>query len=94
MNFRETLEKAKECNIDIINLWIADEVESTIGGSDVELNINDFEVACNLVRRAYLKSDYISIQNIVLALLNELEESQKKLEEIDVWELVEHASYY
>lgn len=92
MTYRETLNKAKLYEIEVLKLSVAFEVHCTFDGEELELTEEQFEKACYLVERAYLKSEYLAIDSIARALINMLEYIQ--LEEVDIWKLIEKASYY
>ena len=92
--FKETLKKAKENEINILDLDIANEVECTL---TVEINDDIFEEICRLVRQAYLKSEYISINDFCLCIDNLISEGELALEDIstyDISDFIEQASYY
>lgn len=92
--FKETLKKAKEVGIEILDLDIANEVSCTL---TVEINDDDFEEICKLIRQAYLKSEYISINDFCLCIDNLITDGELALEDIssyNVSDLIEQASYY
>ena len=88
MNFRETLEKAREEHIDIIDLMVADEVNAIFDEEDER-----FEEMCGKVKTAYLKSEGIEVWQLVKALEYKLENGLE-LRDIDKWDLILQASNY
>jgi hypothetical protein len=92
MNFKEQLDKANEIGISPLNLSVAYELECQLDGEEVAISADGFENACLLIERAYLKSENISIEDITRALIYMLKDH--KVNEIDVWELIQKASYY
>jgi hypothetical protein len=92
MNFREQLNKAEELEINPLDLSIAYELECQLDCEEIAISADGFEKACSLIERAYLKSENIKIEDITRALIYMLNEH--KLNEIDVWELIQRASYY
>ena len=94
MNFRETLKKAEELNINVIDLSVATELECLAEVEEVEFTEEQFELACSIIERAYMKTCETSIFAITQALLEIIKEDNLVLEEIDVWDLLRKASYY
>jgi hypothetical protein len=95
LSFRETMEAARQHNINVIKLEVAYELDCLAEARDPEIKLTEqqFEQACYLIERAYLKSEYLTVNNITQALLNMLEDTP--LEEIDdVWDIIQKASYY
>lgn len=92
MNYRETLNKAEELEINPLVLSIAYELECQLDCEEVAISTDGFEKACSLIERAYLKSENIAIEDITRTLIYMLEDH--KVNEIDVWELILKASYY
>lgn len=92
MNYRETLIKAEELEINPLDLSIAYELECQLDSEEIAISADGFENACSLIERAYLKSENIAIEDITRALIYMLEDH--KVNEIDVWELIQKASYY
>ena len=92
MNFRETLEKARELNIQVLTLEVAFEV-----GCEIEdLNEEQFEKVCHLVERAYLESENVSIWAITQTIKEMLENGTKigEIYDMDLYELIYKASWY
>ena len=87
MNFRETLEKAREEHIDIVDLIVANEVEAIFEEDE------RFEEMCGKVKTAYLKSEGIEVWQLVKALEYKLENGLE-LRDIDKWDLILQASNY
>lgn len=92
MNYRETLNKAKELNIQVLTLEVAFEVSCEIDN----LNEEQFEKVCHLVERAYLKSSNIEVWAITQAIKGMLENGAEidKICDIDLYELIDKASWY
>ena len=97
MNYKEQLQKARENKLDIISLSVANEVECIFENA---LNEEEFELACYLVERAYLKSEDITIWAIAKALYNILINKEntisfeEKMNELAISELLEKACWY
>lgn len=87
MNFRETLNKAREEHIDIVDLIVANEVEAIFEEDE------RFEEMCGKVKTAYLKSENIEVWQLVKALEYKLENGLE-LRDIDKWDLILQASNY
>ena len=87
MNFKETLELAREEHIDIVDLIVANEVEAVFE------NDERFEELCSKVKTAYLKSENIEVWQLVKALEYKLENGLE-LRDIDKWDLILQASNY
>lgn len=94
MNYSETLRKARELGICPIALDVAYEFHCQIDNEDIALSPQAFEDACRLIERAYLKSCDISIESITRALIYMWVENNTPLDEINVWNLLDKASYY
>lgn len=60
MNFREQLETAKQNNLDICDLKIADELNYQLNAREMSVNDERFEDLCVAAKYAYLKADNIS----------------------------------
>ena len=94
MNYNETLRKADELGINPITLAVAYEFDCQIDSENIALTPDAFEQACYLIERAYLKTCENSIENITRALINMWVNDNTPLNEIDVWDLLQRASYY
>ena len=95
MTYRETLNKAKEHEINVIDLSVATELDCLAEVEEVELTEEQFETACSIIRNAYLKaSEPISIWALTMALLNMIKEDEEDLNEIDCWDLLYKADRY
>lgn len=94
MNYNETLRKAEELGINPITLAVAYEFDCQVDCEDIALTPTAFEEACGLIERAYLKSCDISIEDITRALIYMWVENNTPLDEINVWDLLDKASYY
>lgn len=93
MTYRETMEAARQYNISVIKLEVAEEFESSVAGIDLAMSEDVFEAACSKIERAYLKSEDLSIYKIATAMINALLDN-KQLEDIDANYLITEASYY
>lgn len=89
MNYKETLNKAKENGIEVLKLNVAFEVSEEIEN----LDDGQFEKVCNLVERAYLKSESVEVWAICQA-IKEMIARGAKIDRIDVWDLIFKASDY
>ena len=94
MTYKETLLKAEEQGISVIGLMVAHEFNCQIECEDIALSPDAFESACYLIERAYLNTCENSIDNITRALINMWVNENQSLKEIDVWDLLQRASYY
>lgn len=94
MTYRETLNKAEEHKIEVIPLSIATELDNLVEVEEMEFTEEQFERACGIIERAYMKTCETSIFAITQALLEMIKEDNQVLEEIDVWDLLRKASYY
>lgn len=92
MNFKETLNKAKELDIQVLTLEVAFEVSCEIDN----LNEEQFEKVCHLVERAYLKSDSVEVWAICQAIKGMLENGLKIEDvcDIDLYEIIDKACWY
>lgn len=90
MTFKETLTLAKQHNISVIDLDVAYELYCQ--AYEKNLNDNDFEKMCHTIKRAYFKSEYITVAAITEALL-EMINNGISIDNIDTWELIDRASY-
>ena len=92
MNYRETLENAKKHKIDVLMLTVAEEVSCQFNGKEIELTEEQFETACYWVKRAYLKSEGLTIDSLTRALISLIQDTP--LEEFDdIYGLMQVASY-
>ena len=82
--YKEQLERAKENNINIIALNVAYEVHCTFDWvTDYE-----FEKICELIKTAYLKSEYAELWQLIRALYNICDND----EENDILQVVANTS--
>lgn len=97
LNYKQTLEKARELGIDVLKLEVACEMKYIF---DETLCDEDFELCCNFVKQAYLKSEKVTIYNLCIALetfINaNIEEKTIKtmLEEMSFYDLIDEAIWY
>lgn len=98
MYYRRQLEKAKQYEIDVISLDVANEVECIF---DFEMDEREFEMCCSFVEQAYLKSDHISIWACTRALYdmikdedNEYNSIEELIDNTGVYDLMEKACWY
>jgi hypothetical protein len=91
--FKEQLNKAKANNLIIIDLDIANELETCC---EQELSDKQFDEACSLIKEAWMRSDNITVWSFVKALLemtnNNIENFN--LHQISPYDLIDKASYY
>jgi hypothetical protein len=93
MTFREQLNKVNELGIMICDLEIANECDSIF---DFEYTEEEFEQLCGITQECYLQSEYIEARYIAY-IINELINNGHTINEvleIDVYELLDKASYY
>lgn len=95
MTFRETLNKARENKINVLDLSIAYECESAF---DFEYTEQEFELLCNKARKVYASVGN-EIDEVAIALaINDLIYCDKKtiadLVLLDIAEIEQRASYY
>ena len=87
MNYKETLEKARELDIDIFALHIADETGAIFGEDHPE-----FEKLCSVMSELYLNTYHMSCETLGNALRFELNSGEVKLSDIvkgsDAFDLV------
>lgn len=89
LNYRQSLNKANEQNLNILMLEVADEVDCM----NIDFEEKDFEIACSLVEEAYLKSENLSINQIARALYKLIHEDNKPLADITRRALIDEACY-
>lgn len=89
-SFKEKLKISQALNLNICDLLVADEVEAE--PTFYNISEEQFEQICKLVQRAYLKADDLAVWQIVKALAKISE--TKKIEDIDIWELIREACNY
>lgn len=89
LNYRQSLNKANEQNLNILMLEVADEVDCM----NIDFEEKDFEIACSLVEEAYLKSEDLSINQLARALAKLISEDKKALEDITRKTLIDEACY-
>jgi len=81
MNYKETLEFAKQNNINITNLTIAHELSAC--NCKKITNDKDFEMVCDHIRELWLDTDVsVTIESITHAITQELEHGDLTLEMI------------
>lgn len=96
LNYKQTLEKARELGINVLKLEVACEMENIF---DETLCDEDFELCCNFVKQAYLKSEKVTIYNLCIALETFINDNIGKtiktaLEEMNHYDLIDEANYY
>lgn len=89
LNYRQSLNKANEQNLNILMLEVADEVDCM----NIDFEEKDFEIACSLVEEAYLKSEDLNINQLARALAKLISEDKKALEDITRRKLIDEACY-
>ena len=100
--YKNLLIRAKENNINIVNLNVADQLESELKNRMKEnegISDEQFDLACNLVRETYLKYENLTIWAIVEALLDIITDSEESFNSFDFYsitrkELGDEAPYY
>ena len=100
--YKKLLTKAKENNIDIVNLNVADQLENELKNLAKEnegISDEQFDLACALVKDTYLKYENLTIWAIVEALLDIIRDSKESFNSFDFYsitrkELSNKATYY
>lgn len=93
MTFRETLTKARENNIDILDLCIACECDNTF---DFDYTQEEFEKLCKKARFVFMKSDNLT-EWAVANTINNLIQEGRTIEQVlamNVYDLIQTASWY
>lgn len=85
--YKKQLEIAKENNINLFALLVACEVKDTF---DLNINDEEFEAICKIIKLAYLKSEGIEIWKLTHALYTLYESSEDKT---TMLEFVNNLSY-
>lgn len=94
LNYKETLRLARLNHIDVIKLDVAIEVECIF--YDVDLTEEQFEKVCILIEDAYLKSEYLSINQLTIganALYEDYQDVDKMLENVDRYDVIDRACW-
>ncbi len=84
MNYKQTLETAKKNEINVLDLYIAYEMEAQLAEVEFEPLAEVFETLCYYTSRIYLKYDDVNISNCVCAVLKEFVKGT--LSSIDIWD--------
>lgn len=93
MTFKEQLKVANDNNLSILDLEIANECDCVFSFEHTD---KEFETLCNCVRRAYLKSDDMTIDSIVKLvdwLIVENGWSIQEIYDMPVYDLLVEANY-
>ena len=93
MTYMETLHLARKHNINALTLDVAEELCCLLDNNDITLKDNEFEYACYLIERAYLKTENLTINAITKSLINMIE-VYGELDVIEMRELIERACWY
>ena len=94
MNYKETLDKAREMKIDTFTLMVAEECEQYFR---FDYTPDEFEMLCEVVRECYRKSDYIEVGDIARTITDFIEEEGETIKSVlsmDKWTIIAKASYY
>ena len=94
MTFKEQLKVANDNNLSILDLEIANECDCVF---NFEYTDEEFEALCSCVRRAYLKSDDMTIDSIVKLvdwLIVENGWSIQEIYDMPVYNLLVEANYH
>ena len=94
MTYREQLNKVNELGISIIDLEVADELDTVL---DFEYTENEFESLCAFGVMIYLKADIMTASAIAYCINNLVNEEGKTVEEIlemDKWNFIDNASQW
>jgi hypothetical protein len=88
MDFKEQLEKIKELGFNPLDIMIANELEQMLEVEELETTEDEFELACDLIKEAYLNSEEAPIiYNYIIALFDLLEEGNE-LEELWYYDII------
>lgn len=94
MTFKEQLKIAENNNLSILDLEIADECLCVF---NFEYTDGEFEKLCTRIKYAYLKPEEITVTALVHC-VNELvvdgDRSVEQISEMDIYDLIQRASWY
>lgn len=86
--YKEIIKDLHNKGVGLLELEIWDEIDCQLNGET--LNNCQLEILYNTVERAYLKSEYVSLFQLVKYCLNNLD----KIYDMDIWFIINHASLY
>lgn len=92
MTFIETLNKARENNIDVLDLSIAYECESAF---EFEYTEEEFEKLCARAKEIFLKGENLTEWAIAYAINDLIQEENKTIKdvlEMDKWKIINNTS--
>ena len=94
--YKNLLQKAKENNIEVIDLDVANELSCCL---NEEVSDKKFDEACSLIKETYLKYEDLTVWSVTRALLDYIADEDKTLETFDLTsitrsELGDKACYY
>lgn len=94
MTFKEQLKIAENNNLSILDLEVADECDCVF---EFEYTDEEFEKLCTRIRYAYLKAEEMTVTALVQCVNDLIDEEDATIEqicEIDVYDLIQKASWY
>ena len=94
MTYRETLNKAYEHKINVIDLSAAVELDNLIDVEEIELTEEQFEKACSIIRNAYLRANEpITFWTLTMTLIEMIKKGEN-LNEMNCWDLLYETDKY
>lgn len=93
MTFKEQLKIANDNNLNILDLEIADECDCVF---EFEYTDDEFEALCTCVKRAYLRSDGVTLTSIINLIQGLIAEDNWLIQEIcdkPVYDLLVEINY-
>lgn len=94
--YRNLLQKAKENNIEVVDLDVAHELSCYL---NEEVSDKKFDEACSLIKETYLKYEDLTVWSVTRALLDHIADEDETLETFDLTsitrsELCDKACHY
>lgn len=86
-NYKEIIKDLEKRGIALLDLEICNEIEWQ---QDKELTEQQLELIYNTVERAYLKSVYITIEQLVRYCIKNVD----KIYDMDVYDIIDECSFY
>jgi hypothetical protein len=93
MSFKKQLQEFKKLNtFNLYDLVVAEEMDFL----SEEVSDSDFEILCQVAKNAHLKSEYCSIQQVVNAIYQLLQDgcTVQEIAEYDYFDILEIAAEY
>lgn len=79
--YKNLLQKAKENNIEVVDLDVANELSCCL---NEEVSDKKFDEACSLIKETYLKYEDLTVESVTRALLDYIADENKTLETFDL----------